>query len=69
MGFETAPYETARWVDGAPAELDRLRTRQHANLADDRDGATVFLARNAWDLNRTIEAWPTLRFTATRERA
>jgi len=29
----------------------------------------VFLARNAWDLRTTIEEWPTLRFTATREQS
>jgi peptide chain release factor 3 len=42
---------------------------QRASLAEDRDGAPVFLARNAWDLNRTIEKWPALRFSATRERS
>ena len=39
-----------------------------ASLAEDRDGAPVFLARNAWDLNRTMEDWPKIRFSATRER-
>jgi hypothetical protein len=29
----------------------------------------VFLARNAWDLNRTAELWPKIRFSATRERS
>lgn len=70
VGFEDAAYETARWVSADdPAELERFRDRQHANLALDRDGATVYLARNAWDLNRTIENWPALRFAATRERS
>src|SRR5919106_6856365 len=70
MGFEGAPYETARWVSAEDAaELERFRTRQHASLAEDRDGATVFLARNAWDLNRTAELWPKIRFSATRERS
>jgi peptide chain release factor 3 len=70
MGFEEAPYETARWVAAEdPAEFERFRARQGASLAEDRDGAPVFLARNGWDLNRTIEDWPKLRFNATRERS
>jgi peptide chain release factor 3 len=70
MGFEGAPYETARWVSAEDAaELERFRARQQANLAEDRDGAPVFLARNAWDLNRTAELWPKIRFSATRERS
>jgi peptide chain release factor 3 len=70
MGFEDAPYETARWVGAKdPAELERFYARQGASLAEDRDGAPVFLARTAWDLNRTVEGWPKIRFSATRERA
>jgi peptide chain release factor 3 len=70
MGFEEAPYETARWVSAKDAaELERFRARQRASLAEDRDGAPVFLARNAWDLNRTVEDWPKIRFSATRERS
>jgi len=70
MGFEGAPYETARWVSAKdPAELERFRASQRASLAEDREGATVFLARNAWDLNRTAETWPAIRFSATRERS
>jgi peptide chain release factor 3 len=52
-----------------PAELERFRASQRASLAEDREGATVFLARNAWDLNRTAETWPAIRFSATRERS
>ena len=36
-------------------------------LAEDHDGALVFLARNAWHLNRTQEDFPALRFLKTRE--
>jgi peptide chain release factor 3 len=68
-GFEAAPFETARWVCAEdPAALQRFITRHRASLAEDRDGAPVYLARNAWDLDRRIEDWPALRFSATRER-
>ncbi len=70
VGFEAAPYETARWVIGDdPAALKRFMERHRGSLAEDRDASPVFLARNAWDMNRTIEDWPDLRFPATRERA
>jgi peptide chain release factor 3 len=70
VGFEAAPYETARWVEAAEAaELKRFCDANQANLAEDRDGNPVFLARNAWELNYTAEKWPAIRFSATRERA
>jgi len=70
VGFEAAPYETARWVSSEDASL--LKTfveRNRANIAEDRDGAAVFLARNAWELTRAIEESPVIKFSATRERA
>jgi peptide chain release factor 3 len=65
--LDAAPYEAARWLDAAPPELDRFRTRNGSALAEDHDGVPIFLARNAWDLRTTIEEWPAIRFTATRE--
>ncbi|MFN4231287.1 peptide chain release factor 3 [Parvibaculum sp.] len=70
VGFEAASYETARWVTGDdPALVKRFIERHRGSLAEDRDEAPVFLARNIWELNRTIEDWPDLRFLTTRERA
>ena len=67
-GFEDAPYETARWVDSADAAyLKRFVEATRSDLAEDADGALVFLARNAWQLNRTQQDWPQVRFKATRE--
>jgi peptide chain release factor 3 len=67
--FEPAPYETARWVEGEPAEVKRFTDANRSALAEDHDNAPVFLARNAWELNTTIRDWPGLRFTQTREQA
>jgi peptide chain release factor 3 len=69
IGFEPAPYVTARWVDGERRDLERFVDAKRSVLAEDRDGSPIFLARNSFDLNRTMEEWPELRFTATRERA
>src|SRR5262249_23077023 len=67
--FEAAPSEAARWVEGEAAALERFREANRAALAEDHDAELVYLARNAWDLNRTMRDWPALRFTATREQA
>jgi len=66
--FEPAGVELARWV--AADESADIKTFLDANrfsVAEDHDGATVFLARNAWHLNRTVEENPRLRFLKTRE--
>jgi peptide chain release factor 3 len=67
-GFEAAPYQTARWIAGEAAEVKRFVDANQAAMAEDRDGAPVYLARNAWELNYTKEHWPKIRFEATRER-
>ena len=67
--LEAAPYETARWLaaDEAP-RLEEFENNQQANLADDRDGNPVFLARNAWELAYIAKKWPDIHFHETRER-
>jgi peptide chain release factor 3 len=65
--LEGAPYERARWLDAAPDQLDRLRSRDSAAFAEDHDGVPVFLARNSWDLRRTMEEFPAIAFSETRE--
>jgi hypothetical protein len=36
-------------------------------MAEDHDGVRVFMARNAWDIDRMMKDWPALTFNATRE--
>ena len=69
VNLENAPFETARWLaaDDA-AQLKEFEKSQQANLADDRDGWPVFLARNAWELDYTAKKWPDIRFNETHER-
>ncbi len=68
--FEQAPYETARWVSADdPAELKRFMEAHRGNMATDRDGAPVFMGKSAWELGYTLEKWPKVHFSATRERA
>jgi peptide chain release factor 3 len=68
MHFEQAPFETARWVAAEdPKQLKKFLEDTRSACAEDHDGAPVFLARNSWELNRTIKDWPELSFQATRE--
>ena len=49
--------------------MKRFLDETRGSLGEDHDGAPVYLARNAWELNRTIKDWPDVQFHATREQA
>ena len=66
--FESAGIEAARWVEANdPALLKKFCDANRGSLAEDHDGALVFLARNTWHLNRMMEENPELRFMKARE--
>ena len=70
VGFEAAPYETARWIaSDDPTAVKRFVEQNRGTTAEDRDNAPVFLARNMWELNYTMKLWPDLQFLKTRERS
>jgi peptide chain release factor 3 len=54
-------------ASGDRAALDRFQREHASSLAEDQDGALVFLFRNSWELGRIQQDWPGLRFLATRE--
>ena len=59
---------TARWVDCPDEKLEQqFRTKAYDNLAEDGDGRLVYLAPTRVNLDLTLERWPDVRFTATRE--
>ena len=66
--LEGAPFDTARWIKGSEAALRQFADFNLANLAKDRDGDPVFLARSAWDVSYQQERNPDLTFSATKER-
>ena len=69
LHFEPTLTTSACWVScDDPAKLRQFQDRNGSQLATDRDGGLVFLARNAWDMNRTQEDWPGIAFHKTRER-
>jgi len=67
--FEPVMYSTARWVAADDeAKLEGFVRSNSANMAEDLDGAPVYLAKSAWDVGYAQEKNPELRFSATRER-
>lgn len=66
--FEQTPYFTARWVSADDKNmLEKFYHAYQANIADDYNGAKVFLARNAWHLGKVKEDFPALELHKTRE--
>ena len=67
--LEASPWDTARWLSAAPDDLRAFAEHYRAGLARDRDGAPVFMAKDAWELNYVADRYPAIRFSATKERA
>ncbi len=66
--FEPTSLYTARWVEAEEnLNLKKFVDANKASLAEDHDGAPVFLARNAWHLDRGSEDWPDIRFLKTKD--
>jgi peptide chain release factor 3 len=69
VDLEASPYETARWVAGTPDEVAKFRDANRGQMAEDRDGGAVFLAKSAWELGYVGGKFPEIRFLKTRERS
>jgi len=66
--LEPSPFATARWIKGDDKTLDEFASFNRANLAKDRDGDLVFMAKSPWDVSYQVEKNPQLTFSATKER-
>ncbi|MCL6249829.1 peptide chain release factor 3 [Altererythrobacter sp. KTW20L] len=66
--LEASPFATARWLKGSDAAQQSFAEFNRNNLARDRDGDLVFMARSPWDVNYAAEKNPDLTFSATKER-
>jgi len=67
--LEASPYDTARWISGSDAEIEKFLAVYRGQAAEDRDGAPVFLAKSNWELGYASDKFPGVRFAKTRERA
>ncbi len=66
--LESSPFATARWLKGSDAAVASFEQFNRANLAKDRDGDTVFMAKSIWDVGYQQEKNPEVTFSATKER-
>ncbi len=66
--LEASPYDSARWLAGAEADLEKFAEGNRGGMATDRDGAPVFLAKSAWELGYVVEKFPKVKMLKTRER-
>jgi peptide chain release factor 3 len=66
--LEASPFEGARWLAGAEAEIEKFSAGNRGGMATDRDGAPVFLAKSAWELGYVAEKFPHVTLLKTRER-
>jgi len=66
--FENISVHTVRWVSALDArKFEEFVTKAHDNLARDHSGALVYLAPSRVNLQLTIERYPEIRFSETRE--
>ncbi|KKC26323.1 peptide chain release factor 3 [Sphingomonas sp. SRS2] len=68
-GFEPSPWDTARWIAADDDKtLEEFKGLHRSAMAEDRDGAPVFMAKDQWELNYIQGKFPKLRFSATKDR-
>jgi peptide chain release factor 3 len=66
--FEAANLHTARWLSGAPHQVIKdFADSNRAAMAEDHAGEPVFLARNAWHLDKAQQDVPDIEFLKVRE--
>ena len=65
--FEVTELYTARWIAGDEALKKKFIDANAGAIGDDHDGEPVFLARNAWHMNKAEEDYPDLTFRKTKE--
>ena len=68
-GFEPSPWDTARWITADDAKAIEAFAADHRGaMAEDRDGAPVFMAKDQWELGYVAQRNPGIRFAATKDR-
>ncbi len=66
--FEATQLYTARWVTCDDSlKLKKFLDENRGAIADDHDQEPVFMARNAWHLDKALEDYPDLMFHKTKE--
>jgi peptide chain release factor 3 len=62
--FEMSRFQVCRWVTAPdPTKVEKFAAEHRGDMAEDLDGAPVFMATSAFMLNHTKERAPELTFT------
>jgi peptide chain release factor 3 len=70
VAFEATPYEGARWIAAErEGDLEAFVESNRAQIAEDGEGAPVFLGKSAWEIGYVQDRNPAIRFRAVKERA
>jgi len=65
--YEAVNVHTARWVEGAAKDIEKLKDKVSENLALDGGGHLTYLAPTRVNLSLAEERHPEVKFLATRE--
>jgi peptide chain release factor 3 len=68
IDFEPTPFQMARWLHTDSDQTLKDFVKSHSNnVVTDRDGAPVFLAKNAWELDYAMKNNEAVAFLKTKE--
>ena len=68
VSFEPSRYETMRWIScDEPKKLDEFIAANRFSIANDLDGAPVFMAQSPFSLNYTLERAPGIKAVEIKE--
>ncbi|HTN77032.1 MAG TPA: hypothetical protein VL096_17355, partial [Pirellulaceae bacterium] len=62
--IEWLSYKLARWIQGDPAEIAKLRIPYTARLVVDRYGEQAVLFQSKWDADYVVREHPQIKFSA-----
>ncbi len=68
IGYDVCQFQVCRWVSGNDkAELEKFLSTHTSSLADDLDGAPVFMASSVFSLRYETERAPSLTFADVKD--
>ena len=68
VAFEPSRFQVVRWIEADQAgELDRFIAANRSGMARDLDGAPVFMAPSAFQLNYEQDRWKAVRFSDVKD--
>jgi peptide chain release factor 3 len=68
IDYDVTRFSICRWIEADnPADIDKFVTANMSSMANDLDGAPVFLAPSPFSLRYDQERWPDIRFTDVKD--